>query len=159
MEDQKLDKIAHIVTKKLKAGKEEIPLNQPFPEELKNNQANENEQSIHSNPESVNAQNGATEPEAGSQPQSKNDTENHDSSNDTDTNDNSDDDQAKSASDDTNSLKLNTNKLMILFVTTGIMICVIGVVALIVISFLAGLICMVIGALVILFGVFAPFGY
>jgi uncharacterized membrane protein len=140
-DNKKLNKVAKEVRQEIADGKKEITLDQPFPEDLKTNSTTEDESTSTS---SSDTQNKNTE-----------DAQDDDSVHAEEPDSKTDEPTANKA----RHFGRNINKLVLLFVGIGILICIIGVILIVAVGLLAGLLCLFIGASIIIFGVFAPPGY
>jgi hypothetical protein len=155
---KRLNNVAQEIGKDVVAGKEEVSLDQPFPEEVKGPKTdnNSNVTKLVAGSAAAATADSATKPDKGSAPAKDNDTpKDQESSND-----------SKDSDKGTDSLtaivaktKRAKNKPVLLIVAIGIVICIVGIILLFLASFLTGIIAITIGGFVVIFGVLAPFGF
>jgi hypothetical protein len=165
-EDKKLKKVAKEIGQEIVAGKDEIPLNQPFPDQLISNDDNKSSnedgsdessknKSDKSDSEKKDAETVAAGAAGADAIETNEKTDKNDKNND---NDKADEDKDKSEPIIAKT-KRAENKLVVLFVSIGIAVCIIGLLLLILVSLLPGLIVIGIGICTIFFGVLSPPGY
>ena len=142
-EDEKLNEVAEEVGQKIMAGEEEIALDQPFPEELKDDTATK-EESPDTSPSDVKKED--AEDSKDDEPEQAEESKDDDK-----------DDKPKKSK--TRHFGHDVDRFVLLLVGMGIIICVIGIILLLLIGLLAGITCLIIGAILIIFGVLAPLGY
>lgn len=148
-EDENLKKIAEEVGQEILTGDEEVALDQPYPEELK--RGGTHGQASETDPGKESESHDSATDKSGSS--GKDDDEEED-----------EDDSGESGEDDdkdhgSSGRKRKMDKWVITAVAAGLVLCIIGVILLLSVGLVNGSIFLFFGAIVILAGVFSPFGY
>jgi uncharacterized membrane protein len=131
MQNKKLEKVAEEIGQEIMAGEEEISLDQPFPEEL---DTGNKKSTSETKPKDSAADNKPEDEEPGNKKEEI---------------------EKKKAK----RFRKKVNRIVLLFVGVGIVISILGLILMIAAGFLAGLIALAIGVVIILYGVLAPPGY
>lgn len=161
-EEKRVNKVAREIGKEFRAGEESISLDQPLPEELKDNQSGEVKPLALPKLEIKNP----TSTEGQNNPSEKTDKKSKGGEDATDSDDGlvggytpSDLIEAPvkpPKPTKTEGAEATSNRAVVLFVGAGLLVCFIGLILLILSNLLLGFVVLLVGALIIIFGVFAP---